>query len=33
MSAGDFNLNKVKRLAKKYQAGFAVAVKRDKSML
>ena len=33
MRAGDFNLNKVERLAEKYQAGFAVAVKRDKSMI
>ncbi|MCD6185933.1 MAG: carbon-nitrogen hydrolase family protein [Deltaproteobacteria bacterium] len=33
MRADDFNLNKVKKLAEKYQAGFAVAVKRDKSMI
>ena len=33
MRAGDFNLSKVKRLAEKYQAGFAVAVKRDKSIV
>ena len=33
MNAGDFDLNKVKRLAEKYQAGFAVAVKRDNSMI
>ena len=33
MSACDFNLREVKRLAEKYQAGFAVAVKRDKSIM
>ena len=33
MSSGDFNLNKVKRLAEKYQASFAVAVKRGKSLV
>ena len=33
MRAADFNLNKLKKLSEKYQAGFAVAVKRNKNVI
>jgi len=33
ISPDDFNLSKIKKLAEKYEAGFAVAVKNDKEMI